>query len=206
MRSRTGMAAIAAGFVIGLASTAAAQNITGSDHDFSGDAWSGGSICIVCHTPHNGDQNVQEAPLWNHTVTQEAAYQVYTSPTMNAATGQPGGTSKLCLSCHDGTVAIDSYGGRNGNTLMNGGAMLGSDLSNDHPVSFVFDAALAAADGDLHDPSLAPSGLGGTIASDMLFGNKMECGSCHDVHDNSNGNFLRVDNAGSALCLTCHDK
>ena len=48
--------------------------------------------------------------------------------------------------------------------------------------------------------------LGGTIASEMLFGGLVECASCHDPHDNSNAPFLVMANTASALCLTCHDK
>ncbi|MBI2362927.1 MAG: cytochrome c3 family protein, partial [Elusimicrobia bacterium] len=36
--------------------------------------------------------------------------------------------------------------------------------------------------------------------------NRVECGSCHDPHDNQNGKFLVKSNAGAALCLTCHQK
>jgi hypothetical protein len=101
--------------------------------------------------------------------------------------GQPSGVSKLCLSCHDGTVAEDSFGGQVGTTFMSGSALVGTDLSNDHPISFTYDDTLAGNDGGLYPPSTTNSGLGGTIAADMLFGGSMECGSCHDVH-NADGN------------------
>jgi predicted CXXCH cytochrome family protein len=187
---------------------AARAEITGSAHDFSGQGWSGGEICIVCHTPHNADTSVAEAPLWNHEVT-TATFTVYTSPTLDATVGQPGGVSKLCLSCHDGTVAVDSYGGATGNEYISGDELLGTDLSNDHPISFTYDTALATADGELEDPATAPSGLGGTIDEDLLFNGSMECGSCHDVHNTAsagNEHLLLITNQGSAICLTCHAK
>lgn len=173
--------------------------ITGSAHDFSADGWNpSGQICIVCHTPHNADTSVSNAPLWNHATT-TASYSLYTSATLNATVAQPDGISKLCLSCHDGTVALDSFGAQTGSTFIDGGANVGIDLSDDHPVSFVYDSALAAADGGLHDPS--------TIAPLPLFPDRVECASCHDVHNSFGINkLLRVSNAGSALCLTCHDK
>ncbi|MCF6248770.1 MAG: cytochrome C, partial [Desulfobacula sp.] len=89
--------------------TSAWAGITGSAHDFSGaTTWnSSGEICITCHTPHNADIN--EQPLWNHTVT-AASYTLYTSGTLDSVAGQPAGTSKRCLSGHDGTGALDSYG------------------------------------------------------------------------------------------------
>jgi len=182
--------------------------ITGSKHDFSGNAWNtSGQICIVCHTPHNADLTVATAPLWNHDITSVAAYTLYSSATLDATVGQPGNESKLCLSCHDGTVALENFGGTtSGTNFITGSALVGTDISDDHPISFVYDAALAAADGGLHDPATTSSGLGSTISDDMLFASRMECASCHDVHDNVNGMFLRINNAGSALCLTCHDK
>lgn len=180
--------------------------ISGSAHDFSLETWSGGNICIACHTPHNGDQSVPEAPLWNHELT-VATFTLYTGSTMDATTGAPSGESMLCLSCHDGTVALDSYGGAAGGTSMTGSANLGTDLGNDHPISFTYNTALATTDGDLFDPSTATTALLGTIDADLLFGGQVQCASCHDVH-NADGNdfLLRIDNAGSALCLTCHDK
>ncbi|MFQ6614264.1 MAG: hypothetical protein ACE5D1_05415 [Fidelibacterota bacterium] len=59
-------------------------------------------ICIFCHASHNG---TPEAPLWNRSVT-NTTYTMYGSPSMNATSQQPGVTSRLCLGCHDGTVAL----------------------------------------------------------------------------------------------------
>ncbi len=184
------------------------SQITGTAHDFSGSAWNTtGRICIVCHTPHNADLTVATAPLWNHEVTTFTPYTLYSSATLDATVGQPGDESKLCLSCHDGTVALENFGGTTtGTNFITGPALVGTDISDDHPISFTYDAALATADGGLFDPTTTNSGLGGTISADMLFAGRMECASCHDVHDDINGFFLRVDNAGSALCLTCHNK
>lgn len=190
-----------------LAGNMAFAQITGSDHDFSTSGFTGGEICVVCHAPHNNVANVTGAPLWNHEVT-AATFTVYTSDSLDASdVTQPDGQSKLCLSCHDGTVAVDNFGGTTtGTTFVTGAALLDTNLGNDHPISFTYDSALATTDGELEDPSTATSGLGGTIDADMLFGGSLECASCHDVHDNTIGPFLRVSNAGSALCLTCHIK
>ncbi len=181
--------------------------ITGSDHDFSGSGWSGGEICKPCHTPHHADTTVAGAPLWNHEVT-TSTYTLYSSLTLDATDlGQPDGVSKLCLSCHDGTVAIDSFGGATGSTMISGDALLGTDLSDDHPISFTYDDALATTDGGLYSPSTATTSLGGTIQDDLLFANKVECSSCHDVHNSHNNEkLLNIANASSALCLTCHNK
>ena len=187
--------------------------ILGSAHDFSGRTWNtGGEICMPCHTPHSGSLTLG-APLWNHEVT-AATFTPYSSPTLNATVPEPSDSSKACLSCHDGTVAIDSFGGNVGTEFNTGRRNLGTDLSNDHPVSFVFNTALATDDGELFDPSVTtiPSLPGSpTIDEALLLGGKVECASCHDVHANKgdagdNHAMLVIDNAASALCLTCHDK
>ncbi|GAG29227.1 unnamed protein product, partial [marine sediment metagenome] len=99
--------------------------------------------------------------------------------------------------------------GATGGTNITGDALFGTDLSNDHPISFTYNDALAGTDGGLHTPSDTISGLagGGFIAGDMLFSDNMECASCHDPHDAAGVTaMLLVSNVNSALCLTCHDK
>lgn len=186
------------------------SSIQGSAHDFSGvDADE--QLCVFCHTAHNADDSVTDAPLWNHTVTTRT-YTTYNSPSMDATTSQPSASSKLCLSCHDGTVAVDSYGGRTGVIFVGGTLAIGADdLANDHPVSFVYDDALAATDGGLHAPSATSSGVGSTITEDLLINNRLECSSCHDVHNGEaaeavNDHLLVISQTQSQLCLTCHNK
>jgi len=116
-------------------------------------------ICIFCHTPHFA---TADGPLWNHQMS-AAVYTPYTSTTLKATVGQPTGSSRLCLSCHDGTVALGMVHSRSSEIIMNTATMpsensLGTDLSGDHPISFVYDSALATADGNLRDPSTLPSG------------------------------------------------
>lgn len=186
------------------------QTIVGSAHDFSTQTWNtsvGQQICIVCHTPHNANTGVLDAPLWNHATT-TSSFNVYTSSTMNATTGAPDASSKLCLSCHDGTVALENFGNTTtGTHFISTTNNIGSNLTNDHPVSFTYDAALATADVGLRNPTVALSGLGGTISQNMLIGGKLQCASCHNVHNTSGQPFLLVKaNNASALCLTCHAK
>ena len=196
-----------------------AGTITGSAHDFTSSAWSGGRICIACHTPHNADTSVTDAPLWNHR-NSTATYTLYASATFNAGgtIGQPSGLSKLCLSCHDGTVAVDSFGGTTGSTNITARNNMGTSLSDDHPIGFVYNTALATADGSLHDPTTKSVTIGsggqtktGSIASVMLYNNKLECSSCHDVHNTftvggAGTGLVKVATAGSAICLACHNK
>jgi predicted CXXCH cytochrome family protein len=76
---------------------------------------------------------------------------------------------------------------------------LGTDLSDDHPISFVYDESLAAEDGGLKNPL--------TLPSNILDNNeKLQCTSCHDSHKDLEGNFLKRSNEFSELCFTCHDK
>jgi predicted CXXCH cytochrome family protein len=195
-------------FALTVAAQLAAAQLKHSVHDFSAQGWGETEICRPCHSTQNGSVSLPAVP-WDSEPSSRA-YTVYASPTLDALTGQPTGVSKACLSCHDGTVAPDSFAGSVRTTALTGRANLGTDLSNDHPVSFTYDDALAAVDGELHSPSIQSSGLGGTIASDLLFGSgntRLECASCHDVHNTSNQEFLLVkSNEASALCLTCHSK
>ena len=184
-------------------------------------------ICIFCHAPHtngritlptDGSVVAADAPLWNHAIT-TATFIPYTSTTMNAVPGQPNGTSKLCLSCHDGTIALEAYGKATTGTHFiydskfgTGSKVIGTDLTNDHPISFVYDDALVAADGELRatTSTIIPgiNSVVGTIAEKLLDRNGvLQCTSCHDVHNTAGINkLLKVNNTGSALCLTCHNK
>jgi len=212
---------LAAGFFI-YVTPVSAGTIVGSAHDFSASGWSGGEICVACHTPHNANTTVSQAPLWNHTLT-TTTFTVYSSPTLDAGTpGQPGASSRLCLSCHDGTVAVDSFGGNVGSIFMTGPEAVGSggNLSDDHPISITYNSALSVTDPGLFDPSATNVTIGsggtrtrtGTISAVMLIADQVQCASCHDVHNTftvpgSFGNpLLKVSRQNSALCLTCHNK
>lgn len=183
--------------------------IRGSQHDFSSKSWSGGEICKVCHTPHNADIGIVEAPLWNHQTT-TATYQLYESSTLLSHTEQPRGPSKICLSCHDGTVAVDSFGGNTGSTQISGNAMIGTDLRDDHPVSIHWKHKPGPW-GPNTPSCLSCHNLGGSIAvvAPLPFpGGYVECSTCHDVHGTEANypHLLRMWNDRSSLCLYCHWK
>ena len=161
-------------------------------------------VCVFCHTPHG---SVSAGALWNRG-SSTATYTPYRSSTSKAAVGQPTGTSKLCLSCHDGTVALGLVHNRGAAIKMRDGVTtlpagsktsVATDLSDDHPVSFRYDSALATANGRLKDPALLKTG-----AVKLDHNGQMQCTSCHNPHSNKFGNFLNVANQGSALCVTCH--
>ncbi len=159
--------------------------------------------CNGCHTPHNAE-TLPGVPLWNGSET-TSTFTMYSSDTFQGIIdGQPSGDSKLCLSCHDGANPDFLW--------INPEHVFGGDkLANSHPISFVYDSALAASDGALKDPSEA-STLGGTVLEDLLDpDSKVQCSSCHDVHTSGVGqSLLRGYDYGSQhgpeLCRMCHIK
>lgn len=183
-------------------------------------------ICAYCHTPHKGDLTVTNAPLWNRTNPDISGYDYYDSPTLTAAARGVAAVANsdvpLCMSCHDGsslTAPLKNPVGNDDNTFSTMGAISGTStallldgtnsLTNDHPVGFRYDQA----EGDVAETNLHPLGDAKT-AGVAFFGtgaNEMWCSSCHAVHNpglpgDNNIPFLRIGNAGSALCLACHDK
>ena len=185
--------------ILALFASEAQAGISTTSHNLSATTTTTDQICIFCHTPHNGNTSFS-APLWNHLVT-TSTFTMYTSNdidmTQNAA---PGGESLACLGCHDGSIAYNSFvngTGAPGGTLKlsSGNTFIGTDLRNDHPVGVLYDTT--------QDPDF------NTIASlsvPLYTSNAVECATCHDVHDNAYGKFLRTTNAGSGLCLDCHNK
>jgi predicted CXXCH cytochrome family protein len=188
-------------------------NITGSKHDFSlATSWNpGGEICEPCHVPHNpipGDDPVTgttDAPLWNHDIT-AATFTVYDSPTLFGTAEQPRGPTKLCLSCHDGTVALDSFGQNIGGTPIPDSVLIDTDLSDDHPVSIDWthqNDGLEQMCTNCHQ--VHPSSA--FISELPFFNGYVECSSCHDTHNTAgNPKLLRLPIQGSQLCLHCHGK
>lgn len=197
-----------------IASTRHNLSVTGTG-DVKADSES--QVCVFCHTPHAASQ-FPGSPLWNKQLS-TSTYTTYTSKSLDAETisGQlaaPGGSSKLCLSCHDGTMAlgtVNSVGGEQnvtislsgtgpGGTLPPGAGIqtgftrdLDLDLRNDHPISLTYDITLVNLDGELFDP-LTAAHLG-TRSPGNNFPIPLEptgpageaqvqCGSCHDPHVN----------------------
>jgi len=202
-------------------------------------------ICIYCHAPHNtyrlstatggaGPQAPSEydyLPLWNHMLPGTTpVYTMYENGDGAPQTGSkalqeeataPGGVSLLCLSCHDGAIAVNSYGNSaqlsasvsnpsNTNTRISNQYLVGKDyyLGNHHPIGFKW-SDVEGVDQEIRDADthfLTPS----TTVRDHLYGmdEKMECATCHSVHNKGNGGerLLWRSDQSSQLCLTCHDK
>lgn len=190
--------------------TAAFGGISGTAHDFSGEAvWNpSGEICLPCHTPHGAvvDGAGDSMVLWNHAVTAESftmysAYAVDRGDRDADADVLPGSPSKLCLSCHDGVTAVDAFGPTPGSTyVISGAAAIGVDLRGDHPIGIQYPADGTSGynlKGDL--PPVKLANWGGKT-------DRVECSTCHEPHSDSFAKFLRMDNGGSLLCLQCHAK
>lgn len=164
-------------------------------------------VCVFCHTPHAA---LADAPLWNHTLSTEPSYTLYGSTTLDATPDQPTGKSVLCLACHDGTVALGALANPpTGETLdailtspmdMAERGYLGTDLSDDHPISFIYDSTLQLNDGELFDPATIGLPLDGSSS------NRVECTTCHDPHEETNQPFLRISSLNGAICTECHNK
>lgn len=160
----------------------------------------GTEICVFCHTPHAATAT-GTLPLWNRSVP-TSTYTVYTSESMQGtvtinATDSLG--SLACLSCHDGATSRNAMvnapgsglqGGSYTGTWTGGGAdgkmggssaNLGTDLTNDHPISIPYcgggltvttlgaaalDASLTCADADFRWSG------GGTTWSDAKISTK----------------------------------
>ncbi len=174
-----------------LAAMSGSASAISEAHDFSGSGWSQGEVCLPCHTPHN---SISTEYLWNHAMPADADFTKREGSTL-------GTHSLMCLGCHDGQTAIDSIGGQPGQTVMTGDSVIGRDLTDDHPVGVEY------TDGHGRRAPIGTMwgtqpGVDGKLP---LYGeNRIECTTCHTPHDNSNNNFLRISNAGSAMCLTCH--
>lgn len=177
-------------------------------------------LCVFCHTPHGGRT---DAPLWNRDFSDQA-YTPYTSPSLQGGTGQPNGFSKLCLSCHDGSIALGAVtnapnagsgapltmtGAAGDGTMPAGATRIGTNLLNHHPISFAYDAGLRTDDGELADPStLGASGVRLYEGATTGVRDNVQCTTCHDPHTDALPDFLRLDPRGrtGSLCLTCHVK
>ncbi len=225
--------------------------ILGSKHDFTGlnkragvTAMSGvafsdyGYSCVYCHVPpeETGANPADFGGItdWNRFEPATDNYKLYKSQSLDSTTRKPNPISMLCLSCHDGTMAIDmvvfkpatfdSAADRamhmkinNTDSIENCGKchngqiahditvkMLGTDLTNDHPISMRY-AGLDSGRGGVLDidfrPPDHPDGFDNGV---KLYNGNVECATCHNVHNPENELLLRAE--AETLCFTCHLK
>jgi hypothetical protein len=139
-----------------------------------------GEVCVYCHTPHGANLQYGAAPLWNRTLPSTAGYTLYSKPTsLNQPITAPGLNSLTCLSCHDGTIAVDSV----------------INMPNSNGYS---SAQETSVDSDFLDTwsGPGPTGTHLTIYSDS----GSSCGNCH--HESpvfSNMGDFKVFNIGTDL-------
>ena len=177
-------------------------------------------ICIFCHTPHDARPST---PLWNRDDV-GTTYIPYASQTLAATIapkpllGQPTGSSRLCLSCHDGTVALGSLKNLPGAIEPSAGTLevtgagvtagkltsasvsyIGEDLTDDHPISFDYS--------DSYPSNTEIKGSPFTPAEVKLdASDRLECTACHDPHGTAFPKFMVASLENGELCEACHDK
>lgn len=196
---------IISGFLLGASYIVYGQGATNNPHLFNVDNWEYSERCNPCHV-YNPD--VKSANDSGFIISYESD-----SLSRKDSTGLSG-ISKLCFTCHDGTVA-----GYNHNANFDQIEIAGGTGDNSHPVSVIYQSGNLRKT-KLFDPETTMSGLGSTIADDMLKNGRIECTSCHDVHfsmekvackscpppwqKTTKYNSLLKSNEKSALCITCH--
>ncbi|MFI5113162.1 MAG: cytochrome c3 family protein [Terriglobales bacterium] len=182
-------------------------------HNLSPDTSGGGTLaCIYCHTSHNAAPVQGLMGLWNHQLS-DATYDYHSSSTYTQGTQliTPTAGSRLCMSCHDGTVALGAtynYSSVTAETrvpLSTGGNM-GSNLARSHP--FAFDQW--TPNNSLVNSLLVTNSRTTANSSVKLKNGRIECTTCHEPHIQNidpwrPSDFLVIDNRNGTLCLACHD-
>lgn len=177
-------------------------------------------VCIFCHTPHHANLIY---PLWGHQVTDQT-YTHYTSPTLQSYSSEADappidGISRLCLSCHDGTVAVGALINTTIETtkefiMPEDLGFLSTDLSGGHPISIIYDESLVNRRNNMTSLTLklnSPSEV--LMDRDVKLyptqgGLGVQCSSCHDPHGGKGGSdappFWRKTETDD-VCLVCHN-
>lgn len=206
-----------------LAAVPVLAGVAQTKHNFSSPSsspnayfWGAQQVCVFCHTVHNADPTA--GSLLNHEMNPGTSYTMYTSDTMDMIqSASPHEGSLICLSCHDGTIAVNSlnnlpgpegsglYGSPGGSGLDGSGrisgsshAFVGTDLRDDHPVGLFYDST---KDLNFHPKTGNSQNYPDKLLDEGLY---VECTSCHNPHDNTYSNFLVESNNSSALCMRCH--
>ncbi|KAA0891327.1 cytochrome C [Oryzomonas rubra] len=200
------------------------SGVNGSLHDMNYYATANGGnsqvdnqdrVCAFCHTPHHAleDSSADYLPLWSHQLTNQT-FSPYQSATLNGAIIDPlAGPSRLCMSCHDGVIAVDQHYQFGGTYTISGDGFTqravgtGGDLTNDHPVGFSYIQARTDDNGatgnNIADPSshfatgvtvsttnsyntITRGTTNKTIQDTLYNGAIMTCATCHDVHNKDN--------------------
>lgn len=210
------------------AAAGAGTGVLGSVHDMrignvgAVDFDGNNRVCAFCHTPHHAQTNIAADdyyPLWARDIDNNT-FDAYRSATINAvdyAGDIAIGPTRLCMSCHDGSIAPDQHYGKAGNgatkltddTYGHAGVgyldqvlNTGNGLINDHPVGFNYnDVAAAASD----------------VASGDVAGVSTLANKDNWIRPASSGNLVYKGNPANITvksrlfqdqfmtCATCHD-
>jgi predicted CXXCH cytochrome family protein len=219
---------------MGATSIVNSRHNLGSGNNAMNGAFTGATtqVCVYCHTPHNA---LEKRALWNRQAP-TSNFVNYTSGINKAATSwyaggsalwrmKAGSPSLMCMSCHDGVTTMNALhrppvdASASTAVMVNIAprqSLLGTDLTNDHPVSMVYQTAVTNAVDNNGGATLRAANPGTLyvqngfkrlqLSKSTGDGDTIECSSCHNVHDDTYRPFLRVSNDNSALCLVCHIK
>jgi cytochrome c peroxidase len=238
---------LALGAVVALMPSVSKASIIGTAHDFSLNTnyWVGGvasgdpavshsstNVCGECHTIHHA-QSAANGPLFIHTPSKNiGAFKTYDqagSGTFPSTLGITLGSGSLaCLSCHDGSVAINSTTDVNGIQKYTGGGTSnnavfinpsdivtegasGNDLTHMHPIGVNYDAAYTAKPGQINLEATTFNAPGNPTVGSVLENHQVECATCHDIHATIGAAAGKTTGiytiaSGQALCLGCHNK
>jgi predicted CXXCH cytochrome family protein len=165
-------------------------------------------VCIFCHSSHNSSR---EGPLWNHETT-PSQFRTYERSSMVSSPEAPNGATKLCLSCHDGTIAVGAIRnmsrtvamanvGPSGEIPAGRRSNLGTDLSGTHPVSVKFAQRDALIKSGLRWPPFDAAKQVGVDADGYV-----QCTSCHDPHGSRSTKYpFWQKESFSEVCDVCHE-
>ena len=182
--------------------------IEGSKHDFSKKPWASGETCGACHTPHR-DQPPKAAPLWDPAAdltrtfgrATDRAVSTNARERLGEQSALPGSGTRMCLRCHDGTVAKETIAGVSRARFVNKQNPSLFDAvhgGTDHPVGIEY---------PLFKKGYRPVTSVVAKGTVVLPQGRVECISCHDPHNTAGAAHMLVTaNTRSALCLTCHKK
>lgn len=186
-------------------------------------------ICVFCHTPHRSSG---EGPLWNRKASAVSFFKHYSSPTLAiddpavkgaSEYGQPNGSTRLCLSCHDGVTAlgavfttpsqmsdvpiqfIDVKNSTSGPNVH----LAYETFSSHHPVSFKYNATVRSI---LTSPPYNKTEYWFSPANGVKLDKqeRMQCTTCHDPHQDKSdvpdpGTPFWTSNTYAEVCRSCHN-
>lgn len=215
--------------------------ISNTRHNFTGgfgNTVSGITLCQLCHIPHGGSTATAGLPIWSRSTPTNTAFTVYNGSgagvngtTLSGTTvNMPGTFSLTCLSCHDGTIAINvisknsvttTYAITANNAYVNGTSGLLTtatnattgykpnllqDLRNDHPIGVAYRGTSATLAGLVNSTTVngVVQVVNGSYSYPMFQTDRVECASCHDPHNNPAGRLPMLRGLTTQICQDCH--